>query len=426
MESHRRLTNLQQAPSVSLLKMGQNPYTKQELGENLLRLGAGSAGLGMGAAGLFGLLNYLTAKDRAASSQPTLIKIDRRREEEEEEEKQQEEELIPEDIPEDVLPFPKVAANFLNPFDAEVYKDYPAYPALALATIGGGGLAGWKSIEWLLKKMRKSKRKGELENARQDYESALREQYGTKEGAHATYAALDAVYDACVKQAGGTKSPFHHSNNPGLMFRQGRTNNPEHYTNKPKKTAWRGTGLLGTSKPPSVGKPGDPNSGGTNNPEHYTNKPKKRAWRGTGLLGTSKPPSVGKPGDPNSGGTNNPEHYTNKPKKRAWRGTGWLGGGKSGASFVQKQAKMRLDGGPATDIWNAFTDNPMTEDYYKWGIMTPALLAALGFGYTSYANRQERSSNKALREAKRRRALELAQRRPTRFIAELEEEEENE
>ena len=386
MESHRRLTNLQQAPSVSLLKMGQNPYTKQELGENLLRLGAGSAGLGMGAAGLFGLLNYLTAKDRAASSQPTLIKIDRRREEEEEEEKQQEEELIPEDIPEDVLPFPKVAANFLNPFDAEVYKDYPAYPALALATIGGGGLAGWKSIEWLLKKMRKSKRKGELENARQDYESALREQYGTKEGAHATYAALDAVYDACVKQAGGTKSPFHHSNNPGLMFRQGRTNNPEHYTNKPKKTA----------------------------------------WRGTGLLGTSKPPSVGKPGDPNSGGTNNPEHYTNKPKKRAWRGTGWLGGGKSGASFVQKQAKMRLDGGPATDIWNAFTDNPMTEDYYKWGIMTPALLAALGFGYTSYANRQERSSNKALREAKRRRALELAQRRPTRFIAELEEEEENE
>ena len=294
MESHRRLTNLQQAPSVSLLKMGRNPYTKRELGENLLRLGTGSAGLGMGAAGLFGLLNYLTAKDRAASSQPTLIKIDRRREEEEEEEKQQEEELIPEDIPEDVLPFPKVAANFLNPFDAEVYSDYPAYPAMAMATIGGSGLAGWKAIEWLLQKMRKSKRKGELENARQDYESALREQYGTKEGAHATYAALDTVYDACVKQANGAE----------------------------------------------------------------------------------------------------------------------------GAQLSP--------GGPATDLWNMFTSNPMTEDYYKWGIMTPALLAALGFGYTSYANRQERSRNKALREAKRRRALELAQRRPTRFIAELEEEEENE
>ena len=298
MESHRRLTNPQQAPSVSLLKMGQpghSPYTKQELGKNLLRLGAGSAGLGMGAAGLFGLLNYLTAKDRAASSQPTLIKIGRRREEEEEEEKQQEEELIPEDIPEDVLPFPKAAANFLNPFDAEVYSDYPAYPAMAMATIGGGGLAGWKAIEWLLKKMRKSKRKGELENARQDYESALREQYGSKEGAHNTYAALDNVYDACVKQAA------------------------------------------------------------------------------------------------------------------------------NGA-----EGKMRPPGGPVNAVWNMFTNNPMTEDYYKWGIMTPALLAALGFGYTSYSNRQERSRNKALREAKRRRALELAQRRPTRFIAELEEEEEDE
>jgi ribosomal protein L39E len=389
--------------------MGRNPYTKQELGKNLLRLGTGSAGLGMGAAGLFGLLNYLTAKDHAASSQPTLIKIDRHRaEEEEEEEKQQEEELIREDIPEDILPFPKAAEGFLNPFNAEVYKDYPAYPALALATIGGGGLAGWKSIEWLLKKMRKSKRKGELENARQDYEAALREQYGTKEGAHATYAALDAVYDECVKLAEG-KGPSTINSLPEFLGEMRRQ-----------------TGQLDQNKwphvaPSTVGKPGDPNSRGTNNPEHYTNKPKRRAWRGTGLLGTSKPPSVGKPGDPNSGGTKSKDHYTNKPKRRAWRGTGLLGNASSG-----KQAEMRLDGGPATDIWNAFTDNPMTEDYYKWGIMTPALLAALGFGYTSYANRQERSRNKALREAKRRRALELAQRRPTRFIAELEEEEEDE
>ena len=308
MESHRRLTNPQQAPSVSLLKMGQpdhSPYTKQELGKNLLRLGAGSAGLGMGAAGLFGLLNYLTAKDRPSANQPTLIKIDKRPREKQEEENILEDvvedavedavEDTPEDTPEDILPFPKVADGWLNPFDAKVYHDYPTYPAMAIATMGGGGIAGWKAIEWLLKKMRKSKRKGELENARQDYEAALREQYGSKEGAHNTYAALDNVYDACVKQA--------------------------------------------------------------------------------------------------ANGAEN---------------------------------KMRPEGGIGTGLWNLLTNNPASEDYYKYMVMTPALLGALGFGYLSYQNRQDRSRQKALREAKRRRALELAQRRPTRFIAELEEEEENE
>ena len=305
MESHRRLTNPQQAPSVSLLKRavvglptieqlrehtvptpqaggggatGQLTPPVPGMGKNLLQLGLGSAGLGMGAAGLFGLLNYLTAKDRVSTTQPTLIKIDKKRKKKKEEDDILED--VDEDVDEDILPFPKVAGNtFLE----------NAYPAMAVATIGGGGIAGWKAIEWLLKKMRKSKRKGELTNARQDYESALREQYGSKEGAHDTYAALDTVYDACVKQA-----------------------------------------------------------------------------------------------------------------------------------------KIQPTTGPATDLYNMFVDNDLTKDYYKWGIITPALLRALGFGYLSYQNRQDRSRQKALREAKRRRSLELAQRRPTRFIAELGGEEENE
>ena len=90
-------------------------------------------------------------------------------------------------------------------------------------------------------------------------------------------------------------------------------------------------------------------------------------------------------------------------------------------------------GGIFSDIWGgvkklpgAIMDNPLFKEYYKWGLITPAVLAALGTGYISYSNRQERSRRKALSEAHRRRDLELAIRRPTRFVAELEEEEEDE
>ena len=63
------------------------------------------------------------------------------------------------------------------------------------------------------------------------------------------------------------------------------------------------------------------------------------------------------------------------------------------------------------------------KNYTTFGVVTPMMLAALGFGYLSYKNQSQRSKAKALREAMRRRRLELSARRPSQLTVELEEEE---
>jgi hypothetical protein len=82
-------------------------------------------------------------------------------------------------------------------------------------------------------------------------------------------------------------------------------------------------------------------------------------------------------------------------------------------------------GNIASGAWEGLKDKlaPAVKNYTTFGLMTPAVLSALGFGYLAYKNQSQRSKAKALREAMRRRRLELAARRPSQLTVELEEEE---
>jgi hypothetical protein len=182
-------------------------------------------------------------------------------------------------------------ASFLQPYTPTSMADVTWEPAAYIAAAGLSAGAGWELISWLRKRALKVKREQELTAAREEYEAALRDQFGTKEGAATKYASLDNLYDAV-----------------------------------------------------SV---------------HLTEK-------------SARGPLTG---------------YTAVP-----------------GSGIAKDV--------LTSIKDMMFSPAVSRDYWKYAVVTPALLAALGFGYSGYASQRDRSKEKALTEALRRREIELRARKP--------------
>ena len=78
-------------------------------------------------------------------------------------------------------------------------KGHPFTIPASLGVTGGGLYGGWKLMDWLLDKRRKSDLTAEVDKAKQDYETALLSQYKT---AGSLNDELDQLFDACEKRGG--------------------------------------------------------------------------------------------------------------------------------------------------------------------------------------------------------------------------------
>jgi hypothetical protein len=281
-------------PLVSLSE--KRADTPEEVRAQTLRtlLGAslGGLGLGMAGGGIWHLLReYLMRQGSPARRTPTLqlSTVGTLRPQDEDLDEEDVVERIEDD--EDEFVHQKAAANPLQPYPATSLKDVQWLPAAYIAALGLSGMAGWELVDWLRKRALKVKQQQELSSARDDYEAALRDQFGVKEGASNQFGALDKLYDATQ---------------PHLL---------EKVAVREPSTGYRAhnTDLL------------------------YD------------FLSTAK---------------------------------------------------------------NLFFAPQLTRDYWKWGVVTPALLAALGFGYMGYKGQRDFSKEKALTEALRRREVEMRARKP--------------
>jgi len=271
--------------------------TPEEVRAQTMRslLGASLGGLGAGVlgGGLWHLIrDYLRGESperRAPTLQLSSLRSVAPDAEEEDEEELSEElsEALGQERP---VEYAK-AAGFLQPYTPTSMDDVTWEPAAYIAAAGLSAGAGWELISWLRKRALKVKREQELTAAREEYEAALRDQFGTKEGAATKYASLDNLYDAV-----------------------------------------------------SV---------------HLTEKSARGRLTG----------------------------YTATP-----------------GSGIAKDV--------LTSIKDVIFSPAVSRDYWKYAVVTPALLAALGFGYSGYASQRDRSKEKALTEALRRREIELRARKP--------------
>jgi hypothetical protein len=286
-------------PLVSLSE--KRADTPEEVRAQTLRtlLGAslGGLGLGMAGGGIWHLLReYLMRQGSPARRTPTLqlstVGVPRPQDEDLDEDDAVE---SVEDDEDEFVQQKAAVFNPLQPYPAGSKDDVQWLPAAYIAALGLSGMAGWELVDWLRKRSLKVKQEQELASARDDYEAALRDQFGVKEGSSNQFGALDKLYEATQ---------------PHLLEKTAREPTTGYQANN--------TNLL------------------------YD------------FLSTAK---------------------------------------------------------------NLFFAPEVTRDYWKWGVVTPALLAALGFGYMGYKGQRDFSKAKALTEALRRREVEMRARKPVPFRA---------
>lgn len=167
--------NFYNAVQVAAAQQLQNQALRNALSLGAVGLGAGAAGRGL--QGLMQLVNRNVTKPKKLT--PAAVPVDIPMQEEEVE--------------------PKMAgmSDFLQGNYAQSVGGVPwAIPASVGAGLAGG-YAGWNAMDYLLDKRRKGDLDAELEQAKQEYESALMANSHGKMAADGTLAAdLDRLYDA--------------------------------------------------------------------------------------------------------------------------------------------------------------------------------------------------------------------------------------
>ena len=277
-------------PLVSLSE--KRADTPEEVRAQTIRglLGASLGGLGAGAVGggIWHLIRDYLRGEGTARRAPTL-QLSSIRGVSPDVEEEEDEEKLDEAHP---VEYSKAAQfGLVQPYTPTSLADVTWEPAAYIAAAGLSAGAGWELVSWLRKRALKVKREQELAAAREEYEAALRDQFGTKEGAVTQYSPLDNLYDAVSvhlmeKSAIDTATGYEAVPGPGLT---------------------------------------------------------KDVF---------------------------------------------------------------------TSLKNMLFSPEVSRDYWKYAVITPALLAALGFGYSGYASQRDRSKEKALTEALRRREIELRARKP--------------
>lgn len=177
--------------------------TNRQLQAQALRdvLGYGGAALGVGA-GLRGLTELfrlgaraLPTKKRKVLSAPSAIYAQMPVPQADETEEKQSNAT-------DVF---REVGDFISGGKAQTREGIPWFTPAAVGVPLAGGIGGWKFMDWLLDKRRKSQIEAEVEAAKVEYEKALAEAQGVKRSSDSELGrTLDRLYDVALEKSGGT------------------------------------------------------------------------------------------------------------------------------------------------------------------------------------------------------------------------------
>jgi len=203
-------------------------------------LAAGGVGLGLGAAGrgLLGIFSArpsdITSSPNAGAAMPAMLRIPTHDSSEDEKERPFRKVAsvslvdISRELARQQRPLEKIAGDLAKEAADPVGAVAEALPVNVRASdarqssigipsifaAGGGGLVGgWSLMDWLLKKQRRAQQSAEVDDAKEDYRQALREQYlmsmMSKRSDDRSHGNLDEVYDRydAIREKRGNSSP---------------------------------------------------------------------------------------------------------------------------------------------------------------------------------------------------------------------------